>query len=412
MANINISSAALRYAMSIADMPNTPPMSPRLAPTPRGTAAAPAPPPDTPPPAAQWHLQRSPDVFTAFAAGGGMPPKRSWQDAPVVHLPVLHSPPPLPVQGPDPRHSTHGPAKRLGPTTEAAKATAVWRITATAEAAKRCVRRVQCAGLAPSDLCSHAPARAHTQAHMRMHERPGSSTLNGAASIAAVEGDAPATETATRSARAVTAEGLAETAMTNAFVQQRLADQIKLQQQYDHDRAQGRLGSTATLDSVVITYPQENSHSDTPPGAYYHDFPMSSQQFEIENIGPVFAGDASTHFDYAELATSCATLAAMRATYRVSAPTPKRYNVSAYLTDVESNLEYFERYVEISQILGWADQKKSKLKFKRDDAVFVYGGDTQDKGIGDIRFVKLLLALKEEHPDRVEFIIGNCAGFW
>jgi hypothetical protein len=39
--------------------------------------------------------------------------------------------------------------------------------------------------------------------------------------------------------------------------------------------------------------------------------------------------------------------------------------------------------------------------------MFVLGGDTQDKGIGDIRFTKLLLALKQEHPDRVQLIIGN-----
>ena len=39
--------------------------------------------------------------------------------------------------------------------------------------------------------------------------------------------------------------------------------------------------------------------------------------------------------------------------------------------------------------------------------MFVFGGDSQDKGIGDIRFVRLLLALKFEYPGRVEFIIGN-----
>ena len=284
------------------------------------------------------------------------------------------------------------------------------------------VCRTRSLGFVLARSCAHT----HTGSHTHIDERPGSSsgadatvfysspdlapadgkfmvytgTAYGAAPIAAVQGDA-------------TAEGLADTLATNSSVQQRLADQIKLQQQYDHDRAQGPLGSTATLGSIVITYPQENSHSDTPPGAYYHKFPMSPQQFEIENIGQVLAGDATTDFDYAELAASSATLAVMRAmTYRVSAPTPKRYKVCGYLTDVESNLEYFERYVDISQILGWADQKKSKLKFKRQDAVFVFGGDTQDKGIGDIRFVKLLLALKEEYPDRVEFIIGNGDGFW
>ena len=39
--------------------------------------------------------------------------------------------------------------------------------------------------------------------------------------------------------------------------------------------------------------------------------------------------------------------------------------------------------------------------------MFVFGGDTQDRGIGDIRFVNILLKFKDEYPDRVEFIIGN-----
>ena len=82
-------------------------------------------------------------------------------------------------------------------------------------------------------------------------------------------------------------------------------------------------------------------------------------------------------------------------------------NVCGYLTDVEGNLDYFQRYVALSEILEWADEAKSKLGFKREDAMFVFGGDSQDKGPGDIRFTKLLLALKEEYPDRVEFIIGN-----
>ena len=81
--------------------------------------------------------------------------------------------------------------------------------------------------------------------------------------------------------------------------------------------------------------------------------------------------------------------------------------VCAYLSDVEGNLDFFEAYVAKSRILEWADAARSKLKFKRTDAMFVFGGDSQDKGIGDMRFTKLLLALKEEYPDRVEFIIGN-----
>jgi NAD(P)H-flavin reductase len=56
--------------------------------------------------------------------------------------------------------------------------------------------------------------------------------------------------------------------------------------------------------------------------------------------------------------------------------------------------------------LQWADPKKTSLLLK-DGAHFVFGGDSQDKGIGDIRFVKMMLALKEKYPDRVYFIIGN-----
>jgi hypothetical protein len=35
-----------------------------------------------------------------------------------------------------------------------------------------------------------------------------------------------------------------------------------------------------------------------------------------------------------------------------------------------------------------------------------FGGDTQDAGVGDIRLTRLLLSLKQEHPDRVQLIIG------
>jgi len=91
----------------------------------------------------------------------------------------------------------------------------------------------------------------------------------------------------------------------------------------------------------------------------------------------------------------------------------EKFAVCGYLTDVEANFDYFERYLAISQIIGWADEESTyvpnvkRLKFKRDDAIFVFGGDSQDKGIGDIRFTKLMLELRHNYPDRVEFIIGN-----
>ena len=53
---------------------------------------------------------------------------------------------------------------------------------------------------------------------------------------------------------------------------------------------------------------------------------------------------------------------------------PPGMAVCAYVTDVEGNLDYFERYVAISKVLAWADEEKTKLTFKRDDAIFVFGG--------------------------------------
>jgi hypothetical protein len=79
----------------------------------------------------------------------------------------------------------------------------------------------------------------------------------------------------------------------------------------------------------------------------------------------------------------------------------------AFLTDIEGNYDHFERYIGISKVLRWTDAKKTGLEFKKDNTMFVFGGDSQDKGIGDIRFTQLLLGLKEKYPDRVEMIIGN-----
>ena len=98
-------------------------------------------------------------------------------------------------------------------------------------------------------------------------------------------------------------------------------------------------------------------------------------------------------------------------------PAPLSYNgdkkevtMCAYLTDVEGNLDYFYNYVEISKVLEWENKEtKNRLRFKHEHTMFVFGGDSQDKGIGDIRFTKLLLDLKAQpgNEDRVEFIIGN-----
>ena len=88
-------------------------------------------------------------------------------------------------------------------------------------------------------------------------------------------------------------------------------------------------------------------------------------------------------------------------------PIKHNYKVCSYVTDVEGNMSYFEKYVKISKVIGWVNDKKDRLRFKTNDSIFVYGGDTQDKGDNDIMFVNLLLKFKEDYPDRVVFIIGN-----
>ena len=79
-----------------------------------------------------------------------------------------------------------------------------------------------------------------------------------------------------------------------------------------------------------------------------------------------------------------------------------------FFTDVEGNLEYLQRYVEQSRVLQWKDKaKRDALTLQSDEAHFVFGGDSQDKGPGDIRCAKLLTALKKEFPERVHLIMGN-----
>jgi hypothetical protein len=84
-----------------------------------------------------------------------------------------------------------------------------------------------------------------------------------------------------------------------------------------------------------------------------------------------------------------------------------KYKVCTYITDVEGNMDYFNKYVNISKVIEWTSEKKNRLKFRNDDSIFIYGGDTQDRGDSDIRFVNILLKFKEDYPERVIFIIGN-----
>ena len=77
-----------------------------------------------------------------------------------------------------------------------------------------------------------------------------------------------------------------------------------------------------------------------------------------------------------------------------------------YVTDVEGNLDFFNKYVSFSNVLTYSDSTKRQLKLK-DDCYFVHGGDIVDKGPGDIRLCRLLVDLKKRYPKRVFLLVGN-----
>jgi hypothetical protein len=80
--------------------------------------------------------------------------------------------------------------------------------------------------------------------------------------------------------------------------------------------------------------------------------------------------------------------------------------ICGFLSNVQGDYDYFEKYVEISRILTWADESKTSLDLA-DSAYFVFGGNVQGIGTGDIRVARLLLDLKKKHPDRVKLLMGN-----
>jgi hypothetical protein len=94
-----------------------------------------------------------------------------------------------------------------------------------------------------------------------------------------------------------------------------------------------------------------------------------------------------------------------------------------YLTDVEGDAAYLDRYVENSRVLRFsadsvsAPSSKSEkpeqqypqglIDFTSDNAILIFGGDIWDKGGSDLYVIRQLLSLKNRYPDRVHFILGN-----
>lgn len=86
-----------------------------------------------------------------------------------------------------------------------------------------------------------------------------------------------------------------------------------------------------------------------------------------------------------------------------------------FVTDIEGNLDFWRRYVEQSEVLYldreapiedglWGREPPLRL---REGCVFVHGGDSFDKGPGDVVVASELVKLKRRYPDRVFLILGN-----
>lgn len=81
----------------------------------------------------------------------------------------------------------------------------------------------------------------------------------------------------------------------------------------------------------------------------------------------------------------------------------KKAKLTGFVTDVEGDFAYWSRYVGLSRVLRRVD---GRLELK-DGCHLVFGGDSVDRGTGDLRFLKELLTLKSAYPDRVHLILGN-----
>ena len=79
--------------------------------------------------------------------------------------------------------------------------------------------------------------------------------------------------------------------------------------------------------------------------------------------------------------------------------------VVGYLTDVEGNLGYFDRWVAQSEVLRY--NVAGELELTHPHAYFVYGGDAVDRGDGGCRLLQRLIALKKKAPRRVWLLVGN-----
>jgi hypothetical protein len=76
----------------------------------------------------------------------------------------------------------------------------------------------------------------------------------------------------------------------------------------------------------------------------------------------------------------------------------------AYISDLEGNYDYWNRYIAISQVLERVD---NEVQLKDSSYHFIHGGDVCDRWKGDLRILRELLLLKRRYPDNIHFLLGN-----
>lgn len=88
----------------------------------------------------------------------------------------------------------------------------------------------------------------------------------------------------------------------------------------------------------------------------------------------------------------------------LSVASPPRFPVEiGYVTDVEGNLNYFDRWVERSEVLRYTSP--GRLELTHPGAHFVFGGDAMDRGDGGLRTamgLELLRSLLLSHTHDFE----------
>lgn len=81
-------------------------------------------------------------------------------------------------------------------------------------------------------------------------------------------------------------------------------------------------------------------------------------------------------------------------------------SIIGYISDIEGNIDYWNKYLEISKVLYRDPNDKSICLYDK-SCYFVYGGDVCDRGPGDVQLLHELVSLKEKYPEQVYLIIGT-----